>query len=96
LSDECDPDYGIVRLHLVEKTEIEVSINRSGASTFQKWSLVWTPQEEVVVLYSSDVGAIGYKVANGQLVELIELTLDIRYRVDELYFVEYGKNAPGT
>lgn len=96
VSDTRNPDYGIVMLHLEHTYGKEASFMRTGASTFQEWSLGWMPKEDIVVLCSSDIGTIAYQVMNRRLVPLPEITPEIQGRSNELCLEEYGVAAPST
>ena len=66
----------------------------TGASDAMKWAVGWTPTEDVVVLYSSDIGTIAYDIENGQLVKIQRIDPEIRNHAERLYENKYGCCRP--
>lgn len=87
-------NYAIVMLHLVGESGEEFLPVRTGAGDAQKWALGWMPTQDVVVLYSSDIGTLAYEIEDTGLVRIDKLSDDIRRRADELYSTKYDRVPP--
>ena len=87
-------NYGIVMLHLAKKSGEELLPVRTGAGDVQKWAVGWMPEEDIVVLYSSDIGTLAYTVDDTGLVRIAELSDDVHGRAAELYASKYNRAAP--
>ena len=87
-------NYGIVMLHLAKTSGEAFPPVRTGAGDVQKWAVGWMPEEDIVVLYSSDIGTLAYKVEDAGLVRIAELSDEIHSRANELYATKYNRAAP--
>jgi len=84
-------EKGLVSIYLTNAQGVELHEIESSASDFIKWSIGWMPDEDVVVLQSSDVGTRAYDIIEGRLVERPDAYKDekISNRAEELYEERY-------
>ena len=59
-----------------------------------KWAEGWMSDEDVVVLWSSDIGTTAYAVKGQELLRQDEVSNEIRTRARELYKSKYGVEPP--
>ena len=84
------PSDTLVTLHLVDASGKELYATSTGVSDAMKWAEGWMPKDDVVVLWSSDIGTSAYVVDAAVLVRLSEISDEIRIRARELYESKYG------
>jgi hypothetical protein len=66
--DEVEPTkQRCVRLRIVDESTGKELTYQTGASNTMKWAVGWL--NEVLVLYSSDIGTHAYDVKNGKIIE---------------------------
>ncbi len=88
-TDESDrTKYLCVKLHLLDVQGKELSQLQTGASHRMKWALGWMDDDDIVVLYSSDIGTYAYKTENNTLVN-IKTTDAIINRGEQLKKLKY-------
>lgn len=87
-------EVSLIHLHLTNKEGVELDTVYSGASDAMKWALGWMPDEDVVVLQSSDIGTRGYDIVDNRLVAKSEPFKDkrIQARAEELKSEKYGSS----
>ncbi len=87
-------EVSLIRLHLTNKEGVELDTVYSGASDAMKWALGWMPDEDVVVLQSSDIGTRSYDIVNNRFVAKSESSKDkrIQSRAYELKAEKYGES----
>lgn len=84
---------GIVYLDLFDGSNEHIHAVRTGASVHQKWASGWHIDQDIVILYSSDIGTRAYSIKDDKLVELRSMTPDIESQATALYKQRYG-SAP--
>jgi hypothetical protein len=84
----------LIHLHLTNKEGVELDTVYSGASNAMKWALGWMPDEDIVVLQSSDIGPRAYDIENNRLVAKSYPFKDkhIQARAEELKSEKYGNS----
>lgn len=87
-------EVSLIHLHLTNKEGVELDTVYSGASDAMKWALGWMPDEDVVVLQSSDIGTRGYDIVDNRLVAKSKAFEDkrIQARAEELKSEKYGNS----
>ncbi|RUA16235.1 MAG: hypothetical protein DSY55_04615 [Clostridia bacterium] len=88
-TDESDKTkYLCVQLHLLDAQGKELSQLQSSASYTMKWAIGWMEKDDIVILYSSDIGTYAYKIENNTL-EKIKTTDVIIKRGEQLKKLKY-------
>ena len=83
--------YLCLKLHLINPAGKEVPSLQTGVSATMKWALGWMPEEDIVVLYSSDVGTLAYKIGAEGDWRKIQPNDEIIRRGKQLKEDKYGK-----
>jgi hypothetical protein len=89
-TDKNKSNYADVVLHLLDKSENILETYTSKAGDAQKWALGWMPNEDIVILQSSDVGDMAFKIEENKLVEIEPLDKSMYERAKQLYEIKYG------
>ena len=84
---------GIVYFELYDKGDNPIDSIRTGASDFQKWAFGWHDEQDIVILYSSDIGTRAYSVQEDKLSEVSPLTPAIEAKAKALYTERYDTVA---
>ena len=84
------PDYAYVVIHLLDAEDSELQVYRSRAGDANRWALGWMPGSDVVVLQSSDVASMAFRIAGGALEEITPLDEHMRARAEILKAEKYG------
>ena len=83
-TDESDKTkYLCVKLHLLDAQGKELSQLQSSASHTMKWAIGWMEKDDIVILYSSDIGTYAYQIENNTL-KKIKITDVIIKRGEQL------------
>ena len=83
-------------IHLTDKNNNEIEPMHTGASEVMKWAIGWMPEEDVVALYSSDIGSYAYIIENQKLIKLKYITNEMCLRAIDLYDKKYNKTSSLT
>ena len=89
-TDQNSPDYAYVVMHLTDADGKELHVYRSRAGDANKWALGWMPEEDVVILQSSDVGSMAFRIDHGKLVEVSPISDEMYARAKVLKAEKYG------
>ena len=89
-TDKTKPNYADVVLHLLDNKGQEIQVVVSGVGDAHKWALGWMSNQDIVILYSIDIGDLAFKIENSKLVELSVLTEQMKKRAYELRKQKYG------
>lgn len=81
--------YLCLKLFLFDSSGNLLKAEQTGVSDTMKWALGWMDKEDVVVLYSSDIGTSAYDVKLDGLHIISELTPLIESRAVELKSEKY-------
>lgn len=88
-TDQNRPDYAYVVIHLADTTSNELHVYRSRAGNANKWALGWMPNEDIVILQSSDVGSMAFQIENDSLVEISPISGEMAIRAEILKAEKY-------
>ena len=89
-TDDRKPNYADVVLHLLDSKGAEIYTKVSGVGDAHKWALGWLENQDIVILYSVDIGSLAYKIENMKLIELPQLTEEMKSRALYLRKEKYG------
>lgn len=90
-TDESDKaKYLCLKLHLLDTQNNELTNLQTGASHRMKWVVGWMPNDDIIVLYSSDIGTYAYKI-EGNILKNIQTTDLVIKRGEELKKMKYMK-----
>ena len=83
----------IVKIRLYDHNLNELDVITTGASDVMKWVIGWDSKEDIVILYSSDIGNRAWRVNNNSLMEIPykDLSEDINNQATDLYNQKYKK-----
>ena len=81
--------YLCLKLHLSDAAAKQVTVIQTSASDTQKWALGWMPDEDIVVLYSADIGTRAYRPAAKGIFNSVEVTDEIIRRGKQLKEEKY-------
>ena len=84
------PDYAYVVIHLTDGSGKELHVYRSRAGDANKWALGWMPEKDVVILQSSDVGAMAFRIDEERLLEISHMSDEMSTRAKVLKAEKYG------
>ena len=84
------PESGQEHVFLIlrDRSEAHLDSYDTLASPIQKWAVGWLDGDDVVVLYSSDIGTYAYEISEGKL-SPIELSPEATEKGRELYGGKY-------
>ena len=82
--------YLCLVLHLYDDSKKEIDKYQTGASDRMKWALGWFKEDDIIVLYSSDIGIVAWKITNNKLLIIDEISGEIIKRGIELKEIKYG------
>ena len=89
-TDKNHPDYTHVVIHLTNAAETELlDVHRSRAGDVMKWAPGWMPNEDIVILQSSDVGSMAFRIENDSLVEITPISDEMSARAEILKAKKY-------
>ena len=88
-TDQNRPDYAHVVIHLTDVTGKELQVYCSRAGDANKWALGWMPNEDIVILQSSDVGSMAFRIENDSLVEIVPISDEMSFRAEILKAKKY-------
>ena len=83
------PDYAYVVIHLTDATGKDLHVYRSRAGDANKWVLGWMLDEDIVILQSSDVGSMAFRIENDSLVEIAQISDEVSVRAEILKAKKY-------
>lgn len=66
--DRSQPGYGDVVIHLHDSSGYTIDTINTGAGDFSKWAVGWHSQGDTVLLYSSDIGTLAWKIEEQKLI----------------------------
>jgi len=88
-TDQNRADYAHVVIHLTDAAGKELHVYRSRAGDANKWALGWMPNEDIVILQSSDVGSMAFRIENDSLVEIAPISDEMSVRAEILKAKKY-------
>ena len=59
--------YLCIKLHLLDTKGKELFQLQTSASTTMKWALGWMEKDDILILYSSDIGTNAYTIENSMI-----------------------------
>ena len=89
-TDQSSNDYTHVMIHLTDATGTGLfQVYRSRAGDVMKWALGWMENEDIVILQSSDLGSMAFRIENDRLVEIDPISDEMFDRAETLKAEKY-------
>ena len=82
--------YLCLVIHLYNYDKQEIDKYQTGASDRMKWALGWLKEDDIIVMYSSDIGILAWKIENNKLLFIDMINDKIKKRGIELKAKKYG------
>ncbi|MEO6453025.1 MAG: hypothetical protein ABIN97_03080 [Ginsengibacter sp.] len=81
-------DFADVIIHLYNSKGQLLSDFNTNAGDANKWAVGWDKTKDTLILFSSDIGNVAYKIENGKL-KSIDLTDELNSRANKLKEEKY-------
>jgi len=88
-TDKSKQDYADLILNLYNSNGEFLSALNTNASDFSKWVVDWEKRNDTIILNSSDIGILAWRIENGKL-QRIELNADLKNQAAELKQEKYN------